>query len=576
MSIIHLNHIESNCKSRFSGLIDMSDVTGKNEVDTEAHFLTRAVAAFALAELAKIEDVEAALTVTDEFRDDGIDAFYFDKKSHICYLAQSKYSKNGSGSIDVGSVLKFIQGVNHLLEAKFDQLGPKLKAKSADIQDALDDSQARFVLVLAYTGRSGLSVEVEEPIESLLFELNDDGNWVSLQVLRQAELHSIVEQRSLGESVDLTVMLHEFGKVSEPYTAYYGQVVVADLTDWAKYGDHLYYKNIRGFKGSTDVNDLIAATLKDNPDHFLYFNNGITLLCSQLEKRPLGGKLKTTGVFECKGASVVNGAQTVGSILTALKSSGDTLGSARVMVRLISLESCPPEFGLEVTKATNTQNRIEKKDFAALDKEQARLRSEMALSLQKEYAYKTGDATPAPEKGCTLDEAAVALACAFGDVGYSVLAKREVGRLYDDITQPPYTALFNNSLSAVTLWKSIEVLRGVDAYLQVKQSETEGKNRLIAIHGNRLVLHLVFSALGSLVGDGNLEEEKVVDVSSIASSALARLTEEFLTNYSSSYPANLFKNVTKCRTIAKDVKAKLLPQDPDEWVIQTSLPLLLN
>lgn len=53
--------------------------------------------------------------------------------------------------------------------------------------------------------------EAKSPLDQLLQDLNDDGDLVSLQVLKQKELHDIVEQRALGESVDLTVMLHEYG-----------------------------------------------------------------------------------------------------------------------------------------------------------------------------------------------------------------------------------------------------------------------------------------------------------------------------------------------------------------------------
>ena len=175
--------------------------------------------------------------------------------------------------------------------------------------------------------------------------MNDDGALVTLQVLKQKELHDVVEAGAMGSSVDLTVMLHEFGKVDQPYTAYYGHAHISDLGAWGKYGDRLYHKNIRGFKGNTDVNDGIIETIKVSPQHFLYFNNGITLLCTELDKKPLGGKSKTSGVFDCKGASVINGAQTVGSIITALNahtSDGSAIGiDARVMVRLISLENCP-------------------------------------------------------------------------------------------------------------------------------------------------------------------------------------------------------------------------------------------
>jgi hypothetical protein len=555
MSIIQVNHIQSNCRARFSSLIDMSDVTTQDAEERDGHFLTRALAAFSIAALAKIDDTAAAKSVVDEYHDDGIDAFYFDRIEHVAYLVQSKWQRNGGGSIDLGSVLKFIQGVNHFLEGTVAHLGPRMYAKNQDIQDVLADSQATFVLVICYTGKPAISTEVKNPLDALLHDLNDDGDLVSLQILKQKELHDIVEQRALGESVDLTILLHEYGMVRDPYKSYYGQVDVADITAWGKYGDHLYHKNIRGFKGSTEVNDSIADTLKDHSDNFLYFNNGITLLCSELDKRPLGGKSRTSGVFDCKGASVVNGAQTVGSIISVLSSNLFTPATttARVMVRLISLEGCPPDFGTQVTRATNTQNRIEKRDFAALDEEQSRIRSEMLLSLGKEYVYRTGDRAPSPDAGCTLDDAAIALACANPDITYSMIAKREVSRLYEDITKAPYKIFFNSGLTALKIWRAVDVLRRVDGFLKEAQANKEGKERLVAIHGNRVLLFLVFRELSPDIFTRETVEEEFSKIPSLAGKCLALLTAEIAKKYSTSYPAQLFKNITKCKAIANAI-----------------------
>jgi hypothetical protein len=532
----------------------MSDVATTNAEERENKFLSRSLAAFAIAAVAKTDDVTAAQSVVDEYHDDGIDAFYFDRGEHIAYLVQSKWIKDGNGSPDLGSILKFIQGINHFLEDNSSQLGPKMQAKVADIQEALSDSQATFVLMVAYTGKQALAVEVATPLNHLMNELNDDGDLVTLQVLRQKELHDIVEAGALGASVDMTVMLHEFGKVDSPYTAYYGHAHITDLATWGIYGDRLYHKNIRGFKGSTDVNDAIVDTIKTFPQHFLYFNNGITLLCAEIDKKPLGGKSKTSGVFDCKGASVINGAQTVGSILTALKTKAadPAIGTdGRVMIRLISLENCPPDFSSEVTRAANTQNRIEKRDFAALDKEQNRLRSDMLLSLGKEYVYRTGDQPPAADKGCTLEEGTIALACVQPDLTHAVNAKQAIGRFYDDTTKAPYTILFNSSLTAMKLWRAVEILRLVDAFLKLEQKDREGKEKLCAIHGNRVILYLVFKELGPSAFDSasSLSPRAIVEIKKSTTTYLEKMAKEIETNYSSSYVGNVFKNISKCKSI---------------------------
>jgi hypothetical protein len=367
--------------------------------------------------------------------------------------------------------------------------------------------------------------------------------------LNLKDLHSIVETGVLGAPVNLTVMLKEFGFTQTPYRSYYGQVNIADILRWKEHGDRLYHKNIRSFKGNTDVNESIVSTVSHSPDNFFYFNNGITVLCSQVLKQPMGGTSRDVGVFDCKGASVINGAQTVGSIISALSGEGVTAPTAHVMVKLISLEGCPVDFASEITRATNTQNKIEKRDFAALDPNQSRIKSELLLSLGKDYSYRAGDAPMPPEQGCTLDEATVALACAQSDINYAVDAKMRISKLYEDITRPPYTVLFNSSLTAGKLWQAVQVLRSVDDFLKGPQSTKEGKDRLTAVHGNRVLLHLVFRELGARVFNDGSQADALNQIPRIAAGLLDKLTKEVTVTYATSYPANIFKSPKKCRDI---------------------------
>src|SRR5438876_12441349 len=100
MGLIQVGHIKSACEKRFTGLVDLSDLQPSlSQDERDNNFLTRALAAFAIAELAKTDDKLAADAVVDEFHDDGIDAFYFDRAEHVCYLVQSKWRKTGAGSI---------------------------------------------------------------------------------------------------------------------------------------------------------------------------------------------------------------------------------------------------------------------------------------------------------------------------------------------------------------------------------------------------------------------------------------------------------------------------------------------
>lgn len=555
MSVIHVGHIKNNVLSRFGALVDLSDVTTSSEEQREKAKLTRSLAAFAVAELGKLDDQAATRCVTDGPQDNGIDAVYYDAAERNCILVQSKWISSGNGSIEVGDLLKFIQGIRDLLDAKFDRFNEKMLRHQESVFSALSDAAAKFTIVLAYTGEQPLSPDAKTPLDVLLGEMNSPSEVMTLRILNQGELHNIVASGAAGELVNMEVMLHQWGMLQSPYLAYYGQVAVADVAIWAELGTPLTAKNLRQFKGLTEVNESITKTLISGADRFWYFNNGITILCESLRKKPLGGPNNETGTFECKGASVVNGAQTVGAIGDVAKTNSGALASGKVLVRLVSLEQCPPGFGDDLTRAMNTQNRIEKRDFAALDPNQKRLRTELFLDNQKEYAYQTGEQVPAPSAGCTLDEAAIALACSNLDVTLAVQAKREVGMLYEDITKQPYITIFNSSTSAAALWRAVTILRLCDATLKAEQVLKSGKEQLIAIHGNRFVSHIVFQRLAA-DGPQQLTDDKqrMLTIAKLVDQSLDATIKNVLQHFPGAYPANLFKNASKCR----DLKAKIM------------------
>ena len=553
MGTLHISHIKAALKKRFSDLIDLSDLPQKIlETEKENFFLSRALSAFVVAELASIDDKIAVKAVVDGSRDNGIDAFYFDQKEQVCYLIQSKWIHNGKGSVELGEMHKFLQGVQDLLEFKLERFN-KLQLMKTEIQTVLSDPQTTFVLVVAYTGEQEISNESRRPLDDFLEEQNDPSELISFRPLRQKDLHSIVAKKATGDSVNLTVQLHEWGMITEPYLAYYGQIDLEDIGNWKEFGQSLYHRNLRGFKGNTDVNEDIVRTAVFTPHHFWYFNNGITILCDKMSKLPIGGNSRAVGTFELIGASVVNGAQTVGSIISATGNKSNKNKSAQVLIRLISLDNCPPEFASDLTRATNTQNRIEKKDFASLDPEQERLKTEMFLQYGKIYSYRTGDRELSLDEGCTLDEATIALACAQEDTNLCVQAKREVSKLYDDIQKVPYKLLFNNTVSPIRLWRSVEVLRIVDSALK-NTFDLEGKDRLIAIHGNRFILNRVFQRIKDLDDVSvNFEDvkETLPHIIKDVSEKTIRAKEEL---YGTSYAANLFKSPNKCKELAKKIQ----------------------
>ena len=448
MSKLHVDRIRITLQRLFEDLIDLNDLEGKTDKEKNDAFLSRSLAAYVLTQTAKIDNRSAAESVVDGYGDNGIDAIYFDKDELSVYVVQSKWKYSGKGCPDLGSTRNFVAGFKDLIDGEFSRFNQKVVNMKDKFPEALYNAQVKFILIIAYTGTDPLSLDANRAIQDCLGDVNDPAELVTLKVLRLNELYKAVAGQAEGAPIRLEVLLRDWGQIDEPYLAYYGQVDAIDVaTWWHDYAEGLFTPNLRKFLGSTDVNEAIMDTLREKPENFWYFNNGITIICNHIKLKPIGRGSKKSNVFECDGVSVVNGAQTVGCIAKAYSAIPDQVRKARVLAKFISLENCPEGFAYDITRAANTQNRVERRDFVSLDEDQKRLEVDLLLVCNKKYAYKRGEEKPTPEIGCDFEEAAIALACAQSDVELAVQAKREISKFWEEIEKTPYTILFNSALS---------------------------------------------------------------------------------------------------------------------------------
>lgn len=549
MSKLHVTQIEGYLKSKLDSLIDLSDYAHhSDQSQLKKVFLTRGLAVLAASHMTEEPIEEMAKSVTDGSQDGGIDLIYFSPNERTLYLVQTKWHEGGHGSIELGEALKFIEGVKKLLDNDLDALNARVQAKRQDIERALFDANAKFVLVIAHTGQEDLGNDVQAALDSYVNSQNDTSELMFLRVLKQGELHKAVAAGLSGSQVSAEVQLYGWGQVKEPHFAVYGQVCATDVAGWMKTnGSRLFERNLRQFLGSSQVNQDIVETLLNRPEAFWYFNNGITAVASGLAKKPIGGNSTESGIFECTGFCVVNGAQTVGAIFAAASQSPESVQKAMVSVRIISSELSPSVFASEVTRFTNTQNAIEKKDFVALDPEQERIRQELHIE-GVEYAYKSGASSGSAAKRFDLTEATVALACSSSDVSLAVQAKREMGKLWEDLSKAPYKQLFNGAVSGPHVWQAVQALRAIDQALSVESKKYTGRDSLICVHGNRFIEWAALRALGLAAGQPLASVE--ASLPQLVESTTARLIAAVKADYADSYPASLFKNLTKCKALA--------------------------
>lgn len=554
-----LGQLTRSLHSRIVPLLDLSDLSPAKVADPEAsEKLTRALAAAAVISVALADDVKAAQSVTDGTDDRGIDALLVDSAHSGLLLVQSKWSKDGRGSISKGDLLKFIDGFREMMQYEWSVFNPKIRARSAAIEGVLDDPNVRIILCLATSSDTDLSTDAAKVIKSFLREVNTAGlpPMVTFQHVKLSDVHAATIGR---RAIHLDATLENWGPIGEPFTAQYGVINASDLADWYRiHGERLFESNIRQPLGRTPVNEAIRDTLIDTPEQFWYLNNGVTVLADHIAKSAKGGASRTQGSFKLTNASVVNGAQTVSTIFSTLQDEPECVALAKVAIRFISLDGCPPDFAIRVTRATNTQNSVESRDFVALDPVQERLRDELLAELGKSYSIRRGETTPSPQMGCTVVDATVALACRRGP-GMAVMAKATIGRIWDSVGRAPYTDLFNDSTTSIEVWRSVEILRAVDHTLEGLRKSSHGRAAAFAVQGNRLVLSMVFDLLpGNFVDfDDHRWARTLSKVPNLTTRVFRRMNAVLESDFAENYLAALTKNTGRSRALFEQARRTL-------------------
>lgn len=545
--------VQSKLDELFINKIDLSDAT--NEEEKQNKYYTRAIAALAVVIRSGIDYDSATKTITDGYHDMGIDAVYNDTSQKKLILVQSKWRKDGNGSVTQEEANTFISGIKRIINLDFDGCNAKLAAKQQEITSAIRDMDYQIEMIFCHTGSQSIDTYALRPINELLGQVNEDDT-TELLVFVESKLQDMYDYLANGQNGDSIVLddvlINNWGTIDAPYKAYYGTIPVAAIGEWfAQYGNRLFAKNIRYYKGSTEVNQGIKEVLKNEPDKFFYYNNGIKVLCKKITKKAAYSTDRNTGLFVLEGVSLVNGAQTTGTIGTVYAESPELLSSACVYIQMIDLGEASEEQAAQITKLSNTQNRIEGKDFASLDPNQERLRMELSFG-GIQYLYKAGAKIDSPERQISLDEAIVAQACSLDDLTITALAKRNVGALTENIEKVPYKLLFNGSTNSFSLHNNVQVLRAVEHCISQNEPTVTGRKRLVLVHGNRYLLHLVIGRVQQTegfttqyIGAAEIEAMVTAVFTEVWESVYASMEEHF----SESYPAHIFKNVGRLRTL---------------------------
>ena len=560
MSALDFKRIENRLDSIFKNKIYESDIINKDNY--EQNWRSRAYTAYAVYMLGKETIEGAANCITDGFNDFGIDAVYNDMESRKLFLFQTKFSE--TKSIEVGDLHKFIDGVKRILELRFSDFNNRMLAHKPEIEKSLLDFDYTIELVIVLGSNQPLSKEANDVLEDFLFKVNDNAGIINKRLILFKDVYSHMgDSASLDKIIIENFYLQNYGTIKSEgdNSVYYGVTSAKQIGELRqKFGIELLQRNIRNFKKNTDVNNGIMKVLEDEPENFYLFNNGIKIIAEKIKTAPISCTDRSIAILRLEGASIINGAQTTGCIYEMYKENEEKLDDVKVQVQIISLEKLAEGMSNKITKLSNTQNKIENKDFAVQDPVQDMLKKDLAIDGYT-YIYKQGEIDNTNvEKICNIYEVIVALGCGFEDFNVYTILKRAYGSIFDDLTKAPYKMIFNNGVSSYKLWNSVMIFRKLqEIELNFQKNPNNIDKRLISVHGNRMLLHLVLNAIIKEKAEFLTEyfdDVSVFEVSRRYIEMVDKLYQAKIELYSDSYPAYIFKNQKKCKELEKKILRK--------------------
>lgn len=511
---------------------DISPYLGEG-ANTEEEQAARGLTALFLATEAGMPIEQANFYVVDEGEDLGIDGLYFNPATQVLYIVQSKFRINQNKSLSQGEMLKFKDGISKVLKAKVEGANPKFRAAFDNVEHALSDISTRIKLCIVSTSKRELELNVSSVLDDFCKELNEIDSTFSHHYYKFNSLYQKAKTFTSEVNTNIEIPLYSYGRVAEPHLAFYGSVEGADVAGWVKeYGSKIFEQNVRFTLQNTDVNEGIFDTIRENPQNFWYYNNGITAIAGDVKTVPGEGNPK---IVKASSLSIVNGAQTAGMLARAVEE-GIDVSKVKIQFRVISLEGAPAALDEEITRANNTQNELNALDFVSLDPRQDLLRNELA-GLGYEYVFKRGAETDTSKTIIEVKDAAIALACASGDIGLSVQAKRYVSALWNNIKTEPYTKIFRDGLDGSELVSSWSAYKECEAATKELKMDANKETASILSHGDRFIAHCVFA----LARDKGIDLEQEGNAKKQAKLVAKNLVKNF-DKVESSYPATAFKN----------------------------------
>ena len=321
------------------------------------------------------DQIETREDVTDGPDDKQIDAIVVDDDATTVYVIQGKFFEGGT--VDAEPLREVLASWVHLKDiTRLQETGnQRLKSRLSEVAIALeDDYNIAFELVV--TGN--LTASALDDLAAFQKNLAEADDFpAELQVIDSEELQ---RRYDLALDRENPLIRHRIELDSGKYMAMdiggTNCVVAAiPLKDCIRFpgikDGTLFQKNVRQSLGlSNRVNKGIKSSIYgEKSNDFFFYHNGVTAICNDMSI--------SDGLLTLKGLSVVNGCQSLNTILSCSERVKD-LDDAFVMFRFYEIPE--RDRADQISTNTNSQSAVKPRDLRSNDRR--------VLALKRSYEQK--------------------------------------------------------------------------------------------------------------------------------------------------------------------------------------------
>lgn len=317
-----------------------------------------------------------------------LDAYAFietdsSNEKHL-HLFQYKLYENGSNGASPVEVRDFVSIMNDMfVHPEFrgdEQIGNEVFSEILDKTEAfLSARRGKKVKVKCHfiTNAIGIGKSNERQFQDLLAKFENDKQQYGfgIQIYGAKEMLELVKDGKISvdkETINFNVLGQNSYRLEDnskkmglglPKKVFVGICNVNELIRLQNKYHHnqLYSENIRLYLGdrATANKDIIATVTSDESLWFSYMNNGISIICDDMELSNINTKEGILPI-DLANIQIINGCQTVNALYSAKynEKTKDKFKPTDILVKIYQIDPANHSFKQSVIKASNNQNAV--------------------------------------------------------------------------------------------------------------------------------------------------------------------------------------------------------------------------